>query len=100
METPAEDQLFPEFKNEDVIGVIKYVGEREEFIKFAKDMALRIYDFKIPVDPEKHPQLDLFRWNTKMVILGTVNGVVRNEIIFVKDKVKKDGESENAEPVS
>lgn len=95
----TQDQIFPEFKNEDVIGVVKFVGERSEFLKFAQDIATKIYDLKIPVDPQKHPQWDLFRRTATMVIVGTVKGVVRNEIIFVK-KIEKpnDGQSENAEP--
>lgn len=82
-----EHQLFPEFKNEDVVGVIKYVGERSEFINFAKDLAVKVYDIKIPVDPSTQPTLHLYRTTCTMYIMGTVKGVERNEIIFVKHKI-------------
>jgi hypothetical protein len=81
-----KEQLLPEFKNEDIVGIVKFVGKRSDFLKFAQDIAIKVYDLKIPVDVEKHPQLDLYRRTATMYIMGTVKGVVRNEIIFVKNK--------------
>lgn len=87
-----EQQLFPEFKNEDVVGVIKYVGAKEEFLNFAKDLAIKVYDKSIPVDAETKPTLHLYRTTCTMYIMGTVKGVERNEIIFVKQKLNADTE--------
>ena len=85
-------QIFPEFKNEDVVGVIKYVGPKEEFLNFAKDLAIKIYDKAIPVDPSRQPTIHLYRTTCTMYIMGTVSGVERNEIIFVKNITKNESE--------
>jgi hypothetical protein len=85
-------QIFPEFKNEDVVGVIKYVGDKAEFLNFAKDLAIKIYDPAITVDPKEKPMLHLYRTTATMYIMGTVKGVERNEIIFVKQKLNANTE--------
>jgi hypothetical protein len=85
-------QIFPEFKDEDVIGVIKYIGDKVEFLNFAKDLAVKIFHKEIPVDVSKQPTLHLYRTTCTMYIMGTVKGVERNEIIFVKNKSNADTE--------
>lgn len=87
-----EQQIFPEFKNEDVVGVIKYVGEKSEFLKFAENLAIKIYDKSIPVDASRQPTLNLYRTTCTMFIMGTVKGVERNEIIFVRQKLNENTE--------
>ena len=79
-----------DIKPENIVGVIAYIGDPKEFLTFAKDIAVKIYGKDIPVDAEKHPQTALFRNTATMYIFGTVKGVVKNEIIFVKNEAKKD----------
>jgi hypothetical protein len=101
MEQP--EQICPEIKNENILGLIKYVGHRKDFLEFAQNLASKVYDIRIPIDPEKHPQHELFRNNATMFIFGTVNGVERNEIVFAKNTpiiVKNEGQPKNVDPVS
>lgn len=79
------------FNKENVAGIIKYVGSKEDFLKFAQDLAVKIYGTDIPVVAEK-PTLHLYKTTCTMYIIGTVNGVLRNEIIFYKNDLQSQTE--------
>lgn len=84
METKNEE-LIDGFKNENIVGVIKYVGSKEEFLNFANDLAVKIYGTNIPT--KEATTVHLYRTTCTMYILRTVNGILRNEIIFYKNEV-------------
>lgn len=71
-----------EFKDNDVLAVIKFNGPRSEFNDFANKVITQVTE--IPYDSEKHDLKPPFD-GAKMYVLGTVNGIVRNEIIFIKN---------------
>jgi len=68
-----------------IVGVVQYMGGRQEFMEFAKNFVVQLGSYEKRklafADDDFAEKIE----NCTVVILGQVNGQLMNQILFVKD---------------